>query len=72
MTRKVADCRDYPNEVGCTLTLSGEEEEVMRAAVEHATTVHGEEDSPALRETIRQMLKDEGQPAQEEASPAPA
>ena len=36
MTRKVADCREFPSESDCTLTIAGEEEEVVRAASEHA------------------------------------
>ncbi|WUH97306.1 DUF1059 domain-containing protein [Spirillospora sp. NBC_00431] len=60
--RKVADCRDEPSESGCTLTISGEEDEVVRAAAEHAASVHGHEDTPEFREQIRGMLKDE-QPA---------
>jgi hypothetical protein len=59
MTRKVADCRQFPSESGCTLTLSGEEDEVLRAAVLHAVHHHGHEDTPELREQIRSMLKDE-------------
>lgn len=59
MTRKVADCRRFPSESGCTLTLSGEEDEVVRAAAEHAVSVHQHEDSPELREQVRGMLEDE-------------
>jgi predicted small metal-binding protein len=59
MSRKVADCRDTPNIVGCTLMISGEEEEVVRAAAEHAISVHGHEDSQQLRDEIRATLKDE-------------
>jgi predicted small metal-binding protein len=59
MVRTVADSRDYPSESNCTLTISGEEEEVVRAAAEHAVSVHGHEDTPELREQIRSMLKDE-------------
>ena len=59
MVRKVADCRDYPSESNCTLTISGQEKEVVRAAAEHAVSVHGHEDTPELREQIRSMLKDE-------------
>ncbi|MEU2154964.1 MULTISPECIES: DUF1059 domain-containing protein [unclassified Streptomyces] len=59
MTRKVADCRRFPSETSCTLTISGEEEEVLRAATEHATSVHGHENTPELREQIRGMLEDE-------------
>jgi predicted small metal-binding protein len=57
--RKVADCRDFPSEMNCTLTISGEEEEVVRAAGEHAASVHGHQDGPELREQVRQTLKDE-------------
>lgn len=57
--RKVADCRDFPSETNCTLTISGKEDEVLRAATEHAVSVHGHKDSPELREQIRKMLKDE-------------
>ncbi|MEI5035526.1 DUF1059 domain-containing protein [Streptomyces sp. S1A(2023)] len=59
MTRKIADCREYPSEMNCTLTISGEEDEVVRAASEHAASVHGHEDGPELREQVRAMLKDE-------------
>jgi predicted small metal-binding protein len=41
------------------LTIAGEEEEVVRAASEHAISVHKHEDTPELREQIRAMLKDE-------------
>lgn len=57
--RKVADCRDMPSESGCTLTIAGEEDEVVRAAAEHAASVHGHTDSPELRDRVRSGLKDE-------------
>ncbi len=59
MARKVADCRDFPSESGCTLTISGEEEEVMAAAIQHAASVHGHEDNEELRLWLRDNLKDE-------------
>ncbi|QIP84948.1 DUF1059 domain-containing protein [Streptomyces sp. Tu 2975] len=59
MTRKVADCRNTPSVSGCTLTISGEEEEVVRAAVEHAVSVHEHADSPELRQMVRDSLQDE-------------
>jgi predicted small metal-binding protein len=59
MTRKVADCRKYPSVANCSLTISGEEEEVVRAAAEHAVSVHEHTDSPELREQIRASLDDE-------------
>lgn len=59
MSRKMVDCRDYPNEKGCTLAMSGEEEEVVEAAAQHAVAVHGHEDDVELRTWLRQNLKDE-------------
>jgi predicted small metal-binding protein len=57
--RKVADCRDFPSESNCTLTIAGEEEEVVRAAAEHAVSAHGHTDDAQLREQLRAALKDE-------------
>jgi predicted small metal-binding protein len=59
MARKIVDCREMPSESGCTLTISGEEDEVVRAASEHAISVHGHEDTPELRDGIRASMKDE-------------
>lgn len=59
MGRMVADCRDVPSESGCTLTISGEEDEVLNAATQHAVAVHQHEDGPELRELIRASLKPE-------------
>lgn len=59
MARKVADCRDMPNEKGCTLTIAGEEDEVVRAAVMHAVAVHEHEDTPEFRDQVRSSLKEE-------------
>ena len=50
MGRKVADCRDFPSENNCTLTISGEEDEVVVAATQHAVTVHGHEDTDEVRD----------------------
>ncbi|MEU7177525.1 DUF1059 domain-containing protein [Streptomyces celluloflavus] len=57
--RKVMDCRDYPSESHCSLTIAGEEEEVMQAAAQHAVAVHGHQDTSEFRTTLRGMLKDE-------------
>jgi predicted small metal-binding protein len=59
MTRKVVDCRDMPSDSGCTLTIAGEEEEVLDAATAHAVSVHGHTAGAELREMIRGGLKDE-------------
>jgi len=60
MTRKWIDCRDFPDETGCTLYLSGEEEHVVQAAAEHAVSAHGAEDTAQVREWLRNNLKEEG------------
>lgn len=59
MARKMADCRRFPSESNCSLTIIGEEEEVIKTAAEHATSVHGHEDTPELREQVRGMLEPE-------------
>jgi predicted small metal-binding protein len=59
MARKIADCRRWPSEMNCSLTIIGEEEEVVRAAAEHAASVHGHEDTPEMRQQIREFLEDE-------------
>ena len=57
--RMIVDCRDFPNENGCTLTIAGQEDEVLDAAVAHAIAAHQHEPSPDLREMIRSTLKAE-------------
>jgi Protein of unknown function (DUF1059) len=59
MARKMMDCRDIPNDVGCTLVIIGEEDEVVLAAAQHATSIHQELDSEELRARIRASLRDE-------------
>ena len=57
--RKVADCRKMPSANDCTLTISGTEEEVVKAASEHAISSHGHKDTPELRAEVRAMLETE-------------
>ena len=58
--RKVADCRDFPDEDNpCSLCISGTENEVMDVAVWHAVNKHGHEDTLEFRAEIRSMLKSE-------------
>jgi hypothetical protein len=57
MARKMADCRRYPSESNCSLVIIGDEDEVVRAASEHAVSVHGHEDTPQLRDDIRGFLE---------------
>jgi hypothetical protein len=58
--RKTIDCRLMPSDSNCSLTISGTEAEVLKAASEHAVSSHGHEAGPELTETIRGAL----QPAQ--------
>ena len=57
--RKVADCRRFPSEKGCTLTIAGTEEEVLDVAVQHAVRSHGHKDTPELRGQLRDFLQEE-------------
>lgn len=57
--RKSIDCRHYPSDKNCTLKISGTENEVLDAAVQHAVSTHGHKNSPELREQLKSMLKDE-------------
>ncbi len=57
--RKSIDCRDYPSEKNCSLKISGTEDEVLDAAVQHAVSAHRHEETPELRGQIRSMLKDD-------------
>jgi quinol monooxygenase YgiN/predicted small metal-binding protein len=56
MTRMTMDCRTMPSESGCSLVISGEEDEVLRAAVAHAVDVHGHTDGDELRNGLRASL----------------
>jgi predicted small metal-binding protein len=61
--RKFVDCREIPSEMNCTVAISADsEEELLDAAVQHAVAVHGHDDTPELREGIRQGVHD-GAPA---------
>jgi predicted small metal-binding protein len=56
--RKSIDCRDYPSDKNCSLKISGTEDELLDAAVQHAVSAHGHKNTPELREQIKSMLKD--------------
>jgi hypothetical protein len=57
MARMMADCRRWPSDSNCSLTIIGEEDEVVRAAAEHAQSVHGHADTAELRDQIRSFLE---------------
>lgn len=59
MGRKVIDCREFPGS-GCTVALSADnEDELVDAAVQHAVTVHGHQDTPEFRQELRQLAHEE-------------
>ena len=57
--RKIIDCRDFPNEIGCTLLISGSPGELLKAALRHAVEEHGHKDTPELRRQIKMLMKNE-------------
>jgi predicted small metal-binding protein len=57
--RKVVDCREFPSESNCSLTIAGTEDEVVKAATEHAVSSHGHTAGPDLVNSIRSSLRDE-------------
>jgi len=59
MGRKIADCRRFESDNDCSLTIIGEEDEVIAVATQHAVTAHGHQDSPELRSQIIATLEPE-------------
>ncbi|HEY0839573.1 MAG TPA: DUF1059 domain-containing protein [Vulgatibacter sp.] len=59
MARMMIDCRDLPSESNCTMVMSGEEDDLLRAATQHAITAHGHRDTPELRKRLRSSMKRE-------------
>ncbi len=57
--RMVADCRRFPSDKNCSLTIAGTEDEVLAVAVRHAVNEHGHADTPELRNQIRGLLQPE-------------
>jgi predicted small metal-binding protein len=73
MSRVMADCRRFESENDCTLTIIGDEAEVVPVAVQHAVDAHGHEDTPELREGIRKTLEpaEEYDPGERQPEPFP-
>jgi Protein of unknown function (DUF1059) len=57
MARMMADCRRWPSEINCSLVIIGEEDEVVKAASEHAASAHGHENTEELRTQLRGFLE---------------
>ena len=73
MARVMADCRRFPSDSNCSLTIIGEEAEVLETAAQHAVSVHGHEDSQELRDQTRELLEPEENyaPGEREKEPLP-
>jgi hypothetical protein len=62
MGRKFIDCREFPSERNCSIAIVADtENELLEAAIQHATSVHGHQDTPEFREMLRQTIH-EGTP----------
>jgi hypothetical protein len=59
MGRKIADCRRFESDNNCSLTIIGEESEVLATAAAHAAAAHGHEDTPELRAQLQALLEPE-------------
>lgn len=59
MARRYIDCRDYPQKgVSCSVAISADtDDELVAAAVQHALTVHAQQDTPELRGELRQGIR---------------
>ncbi|TFZ01319.1 DUF1059 domain-containing protein [Ramlibacter rhizophilus] len=58
MTRKYIDCREIPSDSHCTVAIAADsDDELLEAAVQHASAVHGHEDTPEFRSQLRQAFK---------------
>jgi hypothetical protein len=74
MARMIADCRRFESDSNCSLTIIGEQDEVIATAAQHAATVHGHQDTPELRTQLRELLEPEDSyvPGARQPEPFPA
>ncbi len=58
MARMQIDCRQYPSEKNCTVSIAADSQsELLDAAAQHAVAVHGHKDTPELRAQLAKMFK---------------
>jgi hypothetical protein len=57
--RMFVDCREFPSENNCSLKIAGTREEVLAAAVQHAVSSHGHQNTPEFREMLAAGLREE-------------
>lgn len=73
MPRQYIDCREFPSTMNCSVALAADtERELLDAAVQHAVTVHGHEDTPELRAQLASLFKTGTPPLAAPAQQAPA
>ncbi len=54
----VVSCHEFIRHTPCSVSFLGDtSEDVIEAAVEHAHAGHSEEDTPTLRQAIRERMK---------------
>ena len=64
MARKYIDCRQFPSESQCTVTIAADSErELLEIALQHAVAVHGHKDTPEFRSQLKKAFKDGAPPA---------
>jgi len=64
MARMFIDCRDYPSEMNCSISIAADtKKELVEAAVQHAVAVHGHKDNKQLRDMLGKAIKKEGKAA---------
>lgn len=64
MARKYIDCREFPSESNCSVTIAADtEKELMEIAVQHAVSVHKHEDTPAFRMQLKEAIREGTPPA---------
>jgi predicted small metal-binding protein len=65
MARRYIDCREFPSESKCTISIAANSDaELLEAAAQHAVAVHGHQDSPQLRAELRKLFREGSPPAQ--------
>ena len=65
MTRKFIDCREFPSESNCSITIMADNaDELVEAAAQHAVAVHKHEDTPGLREGLKGLIRNGTPPEQ--------
>jgi predicted small metal-binding protein len=60
MARYQIDCREYPSENNCSVSIAADsKDELLDAAVQHAVAVHGHQDTPEFRGELAKLFKEQ-------------